>query len=142
MSNPIVIIGSGFAAYQLVKNIRKHDPVQQIMVITADSGDEYAKPDLSHVFSKEQSADDLVKMRGDEFATQQGITLLKNSRVEAINAAEKTLLCNGEKIAYHKRMIYQIKQARKLEARHRKRKYANPNYCYPPGKFRRKRKLF
>jgi nitric oxide reductase FlRd-NAD(+) reductase len=105
MSNPIVIIGSGFAAYQLVKNIRKHDSAQHIMVITADSGDDYAKPDLSHVFSKEQSADDLVKMHGDEFATQQGITLLKNSRVEAINAAEKSLLCNGEKFAYHKLVL-------------------------------------
>ena len=39
-----------------------------------------------------------------------------------------------ERIAYHKRVIYQIKQARKLERRYRKRRHANPNFCYPPGK--------
>lgn len=47
-----------------------------------------------------------------------------------------------EQIAYHRRMIYQINQSRKLEGRYRKRRYANPNYCYPPGKLGLKRKNF
>lgn len=49
MSNGIVIIGSGFAARQLVKNIRKQDASIPLTLIAADSMDEYNKPDLSHV---------------------------------------------------------------------------------------------
>lgn len=52
MSNGIVIIGSGFAARQLVKNIRKQDATIPLTLIAADSIDEYNKPDLSHVISQ------------------------------------------------------------------------------------------
>ncbi len=52
MSNGIVIIGSGFAARQLVKNIRKQDASIPLTLIAADSMDEYNKPDLSHVISR------------------------------------------------------------------------------------------
>lgn len=37
MSNGIVIIGSGFAARQLVKNIRKQDATIPLTLIAADS---------------------------------------------------------------------------------------------------------
>jgi len=49
MSHGIVIIGSGFAARQLVKNIRKQDANVPLTLIAADSMDEYNKPDLSLV---------------------------------------------------------------------------------------------
>ena len=61
MSNGIVIIGSGFAARQLVKNIRKQDASIPLTLIAADSMDEYNKPDLSHVISQGQRADDLTR---------------------------------------------------------------------------------
>lgn len=41
MSKGIVIIGSGFAARQLVKNIRKQDASIALTLIAADSMDEY-----------------------------------------------------------------------------------------------------
>ena len=63
MSNGIVIIGSGFAARQLVKNIRKQDATIPLTLIAADSIDEYNKPDLSHVISQGQRADDLTRRR-------------------------------------------------------------------------------
>ena len=63
MSNGIVIIGSGFAARQLVKNIRKQDATIPLTLIAADSMDEYNKPDISHVISQGQRADDLTSRR-------------------------------------------------------------------------------
>ncbi|QFU21212.1 NADH:flavorubredoxin reductase NorW [Shewanella eurypsychrophilus] len=105
MSLPIVIIGSGFAAYQLVKTLRRQDTQQAITVITASCGDDYAKPDLSHVFTKGQSANDLIKMSADEFAKTYDITLLRRSRVESIDARQKTLRCNGESIAYQQLIL-------------------------------------
>ena len=58
-----MIIGSGFAARQLVKNIRKQDATIPLTLIAADSMDEYNKPDLSHVISQGQRADDLYHAR-------------------------------------------------------------------------------
>lgn len=61
MNHGIVIIGSGFAARQLVKNIRKQDANVPVTVIAADSMDEYNKPDLSHVISQNLRAEDLTR---------------------------------------------------------------------------------
>lgn len=91
MSDHIVIVGSGFAAYQLVKSIRKLDTATAITVVTADNGDDYAKPDLSHVFSRQQTASDLIKQSATEFAQTNAITLLNNTWVEAIDSTDKQL---------------------------------------------------
>ncbi len=50
MSN-IVIVGGGFVALQTIKMVRKIDQDIAITMITADSGVEYSKPNLSHACS-------------------------------------------------------------------------------------------
>lgn len=96
----VVIIGSGFAAYQLVKSIRRTSAEQAIIVITAGSGDDYVKPELSHVFSKKLTAQDMVKQSGADFAAEYNITLMNHTRVDAIDRLEKTVSCQGIDIAY------------------------------------------
>ncbi|MFT5806027.1 MAG: nitric oxide reductase FlRd-NAD(+) reductase [Moritella dasanensis] len=96
----IVIIGSGFAAYQLVKSIRRTSADQAIIVITAGNGDDYVKPELSHVFSKKLTAQDMVKQSGADFAAEYNITLMNHTRVDGINRTEKTVSCQGTDIAY------------------------------------------
>ncbi|MDX2321947.1 MAG: NADH:flavorubredoxin reductase NorW [Moritella sp.] len=96
----IVIIGSGFAAYQLVKSIRRASQEQAIIVITAGSGDDYVKPELSHVFSKKLTAQDMVKQSGADFAAEHNITLMNNTYVDGINRTEKTVSCQGIEIVY------------------------------------------
>ncbi|WP_067514962.1 NADH:flavorubredoxin reductase NorW [Endozoicomonas ascidiicola] len=102
---PIAIIGSGFAAYQLVKNLRKQSADIPITVITADSGDEYHKPDLSHVFTRNHSADDLIRMSANQYAETYGIQLLSNTRVESINTEKKTLVVNNTQIEFSKLVL-------------------------------------
>ena len=87
MSNGIVIIGSGFAARQLVKNIRKQDASVPLTVIAADSMDEYNKPDLSHVMSQNQRAEDLTRQTAGEFAEQFNLRLFPYTWVTDIDAA-------------------------------------------------------
>lgn len=91
-SREIVVIGSGFAAQQLVKSLRKLDGVQPIRLITADSGDEYNKPDLSHVVSRGCAAAAMTRQSGSDFAEQQRVTLLPHSQVLGIDPARRTLL--------------------------------------------------
>lgn len=43
------------------QNIRKQDAHVPLTLIAADSMDEYNKPDLSHVISQSQRADDLTR---------------------------------------------------------------------------------
>lgn len=89
MSHPIIVIGSGFAAYQWVKSFRKLDQDTEITIITADNGDDYSKPDLSHVFSRQQRATDLIKQSATEFAQVNGVKLITNTYVTAIDPQVK-----------------------------------------------------
>lgn len=102
MTAPVVIIGSGFAAYQLIKNIRRQDTELPILVITADNGDEYNKPDLSHVFSKEQDADALILQSATDFAAQQQVEIVTNTRVDSIDTKMQSLDAGGQTYHYAK----------------------------------------
>jgi nitric oxide reductase FlRd-NAD(+) reductase len=87
-----VVIGSGFAAQQLVKSLRKLDAEQPIRLITADSGDEYNKPDLSHVVSRGCAAAAMTRQSGSDFAEQQRIALLPHCPVHGIDPARRLVL--------------------------------------------------
>ncbi|USD63379.1 NADH:flavorubredoxin reductase NorW [Vibrio sp. SCSIO 43140] len=101
----IVIIGSGFAAYQLIKSVRRLDQDKTIAVITQDEGHEYNKPDLSHVFSKRQTASDLVVKTASEFASEFNVTLFAQSKVEDIEVYDRVVKTAVEKIQYHKLVL-------------------------------------
>lgn len=105
MVENIVIVGSGFAARQVVKNIRKLDSQIAINMIAADSGVDYNKPDLSHVFSRQQSADDLTRMSAEQFAQENNLTLHTETRVTAIQRQEKQILCGYQVFQYHKLVL-------------------------------------
>ena len=105
MSAGIVIIGSGFAARQLVKNIRKHDGEIPVRLIAADSMDEYNKPDLSHVISLDQRADEMTRQRAGEFAEQYNLTLHANSWVSCIDADKRLVQCGDQQWPYDKLVL-------------------------------------
>lgn len=86
MNHGIVIIGSGFAARQLVKNIRKQDTSVPLTLIAGDSMDEYSKPELSHVVSQGQSACDLTRQSAEDFAEQFNLRLFPHTWVTDIDA--------------------------------------------------------
>lgn len=105
MNKPIVIVGSGFAAYQLVRMVRKQDQHMPVTVITRNSGDEYSKPDLSHVFSRRQQASDLVRTPAQQLAKELNIRLLTHTAVESIDINEKHLMAGGQRIDYNKLVL-------------------------------------
>lgn len=105
MSNGIVIIGSGFAARQLVKNIRKQDASIPLTLIAADSMDEYNKPDLSHVISQEQRADDLTRQTAGEFAEQFNLRLFPHTWVTDIDAEAHVVKSQNNQWQYDKLVL-------------------------------------
>lgn len=105
MSHGIVIIGSGFAARQLVKNIRKQDANVPLTLIAADSMDEYNKPDLSHVISQSQRADDLTRQTAGEFAEQFNLRLFPYTWVTDIDAAAHCVKVKEKQWHYDKLVL-------------------------------------
>ncbi|EMO7188548.1 NADH:flavorubredoxin reductase NorW [Pluralibacter gergoviae] len=91
MNHGIVIIGSGFAARQLVKHIRKLDGHVPLTLIAADGMDEYNKPDLSHVISRGLSADALTLQTAGEFAEQYQLQLFPQTWITDIDSAARTV---------------------------------------------------
>ncbi|WP_312227711.1 NADH:flavorubredoxin reductase NorW [Pseudescherichia sp.] len=105
MNHGIVIIGSGFAARQLVKNIRKLDVNVPLTLIAADSIDEYNKPDLSHAISQSQRADDLTRQTAGEFAEQFNLRLLPYTWVTDIDAAAHVVKAGDRSWQYDKLVL-------------------------------------
>ncbi|MGF1703330.1 NADH:flavorubredoxin reductase NorW [Photobacterium makurazakiensis] len=105
MTSPVIIIGSGFAAYQLVKAIRRSDSQLPIHVFTADDGHDYNKPDLSHVASKQLLSGDLIRLCGESIAESQNFILNANTTVDVINTEQKTISANGVEYPYSKLVL-------------------------------------
>ena len=105
ISREIVVIGSGFAAQQLVKSLRKLDAEQPIRLITADGGDEYNKPDLSHVVSRGSPAAAMTRQSGSDFAEQQRIALLPHCSVHGIDPARRLVLTEQGEFPYGKLVL-------------------------------------
>jgi len=105
MNHGIVIIGSGFAARQLVKNIRKQDTNVPLTLIAADSMDEYNKPDLSHVISQNQRADDLTRQTAGEFAEQFNLRLFPHTWITDIDASARVVKSKDQQWQYDKLVL-------------------------------------
>lgn len=101
ISYETIVVGAGFAARQLIKSLRKQHAHCPIRLITADSGDDYSKPELSHVLSQQRRADDLTRMHAAHFAEEQRITLLAHTAVTAINASRRQVICGDRQYDYH-----------------------------------------
>lgn len=105
MVAPLIIIGSGFAAYQLVKTVRRQNSEMAIQVFSAGCGGEYNKPDLSHVFTRQQRAADLISMTGEAFAQKYEIELYAHTSVQEINAEAHYIIANGKRYPYYKLVL-------------------------------------
>lgn len=102
---PIIIIGSGLAGYALVKEIRVLNAEQPILMITADRGDYYSKPQLSTAFAHNKLASDLVMQTAAEMAEKHQISIFTETRVSKIDKAAKTATISEREIAYDKLIL-------------------------------------
>ena len=89
--NPIIIIGAGLAAWTTVREFRKLDTTTPILMITADSGDFYAKPTLSNAFAQKKSPEQLVVTPASKMVETQGVALLAHTQVLSFDPYVKTV---------------------------------------------------
>lgn len=94
MSNsdkPICIIGSGLAAYTLIREYRKLNPEHPITLVTKESGDFYSKPMLSTAIAGQKSAEQLVTSSAAKMAEQLHLTLYAHAAVKKIDPAHRII---------------------------------------------------
>jgi rubredoxin-NAD+ reductase len=96
----ITIIGSGFAAWTLVRELRKIQPNSDIRLITSDCGDFYSKPMLSNALASGKTAESLVVTTASKMAEQQNIQLLANSTVFSLDPIKKLLFSTSGEFFY------------------------------------------
>lgn len=87
----LVIVGAGLAGWTTAREFRKLDASTPIVLVTADSGDFYAKPTLSNACAQKRSADQLVTTPAAKMAETLNVTLLAHTQVQAIAAQAQTL---------------------------------------------------
>jgi rubredoxin-NAD+ reductase len=100
MTQPIIIIGAGLAGWTTVRELRKRDASTPVMLITADSGDFYAKPSLSNALAQGRTPAQLISTPAAKMTQTQNITLLAHTRVLAIDPAARTVATTQGEFTY------------------------------------------
>ena len=103
--NPIIILGSGLAGYNVAKELRKLDKDTPLIVITADSGSFYSKPMLSNALAGKKPPSAIALNSPEQMATQLNATVRAKTRVTSINAAAHTIHIGDEVLVYSKLVL-------------------------------------
>jgi rubredoxin-NAD+ reductase len=103
--DPIVIVGSGLAGYTLLKEIRKREPTTPVMLVTADDGAFYSKPNLSNALTAGKPATALASASAEKMATDLNATILSSSRVAAIDTQAQRIRIGDTELGYGKLVL-------------------------------------
>jgi rubredoxin-NAD+ reductase len=88
---PLVVLGAGLAGWTTVREFRKLDSVTPVIVVTADSGDFYAKPSLSNALAQKRTPQQLVTTPAAKIAESLKVTLLPFTTLTHIDIAHQKL---------------------------------------------------
>ncbi len=102
---PVVIVGSGMAAYSLAREFRKLEKETALLIVTADDGSAYSKPMLSNALTKEKTAQQLVTATAEQMGNQLSAEVRNFERVTAIDSEARTISIGAEVICYSKLVL-------------------------------------
>lgn len=97
---PLIVIGTGLAAYNLAKEWRKLNQKQPLIMVTQDDGAFYSKPLLSTGYSKSKRADQLVMKTAEQMAQELAADIRLYSTVDSVDCERQTLTIAGSEQAY------------------------------------------
>lgn len=100
MTAPLVVIGTGLAGYNLVKEFRKLDSDRKVVMITSDDGRQYSKPMLSTGFSKGKNADGLAMNDAGAMAESLQIEIRTHQTITSIDPNANAIKLGDEVIEY------------------------------------------
>ncbi len=103
--HPIIVIGSGLAAYSFVREFRKIDSETTVLIISQDDAHSYSKPMLSTGFTKNKSAEDLSIADPGKMATQLKVSIRNFTTVSKIEPKNSQIYIGDEVITYSKLIL-------------------------------------
>lgn len=101
----VMIIGSGYAGWQVAESVRKTLPDAEITLITADDGVVYPKPSLSMALRQERSADDLKEYSAAQKSQELNIGVKTLTRVLSVNEHRKKVVTTRGNFHYNKLIL-------------------------------------
>ena len=99
-TSAVVVVGSGMAAWTLIREFRKLDRQTPVTLVTRDSGDFYSKPMLSNALANGKSPTDLVNTSGIAMAEQLVVDIFGHTEVRAIDASAHRIDTSRGPIGY------------------------------------------
>ncbi|MBK9571991.1 MAG: FAD-dependent oxidoreductase [Rhodoferax sp.] len=103
--HPLVIIGAGLAGWSTVREFRKLDATTPVLLITADSGDFYAKPSLSNAFAQKRALAQLITTPAATMAANHKVTLHAQTQVVSIDPVAQTIATSGGSFEYRQLVL-------------------------------------
>jgi len=102
---PIIIVGSGLAAYTLAKEFRKLNTQTALHIITADDGSFYSKPTLSNALTLDKNPEQLIISSAEKMAIQLNANITTHSTVSIIDSKKQRIKVNEQYIEYQKLVL-------------------------------------
>lgn len=93
---PVVIVGTGLAGYNLAREFRKLDTSTPLLLISADDGSFYSKPLLSASLAHGKTPQQLASAPAEDMARELNARILVHTRVTAIDPAARSLTLQPE----------------------------------------------
>ena len=103
--NPVVIIGTGLAGYNLAREFRKLDKATPLHMITADDGQFYSKPMLSNALKNGKTPETLIISHATEMSEQLSAVVRTNTMVTAIDTKSRQIMLDEEILSYDKLVL-------------------------------------
>jgi rubredoxin---NAD+ reductase len=103
--DPIIIIGSGLAGYNVARELRKLDKEMPLAVITADGGEFYSKPMLSNALAANKAPAAIPMSSAEQMAAQLPATVRTRTRVTAIDPENHRVRLGAETLAYSRLVL-------------------------------------
>lgn len=112
--SPLIIIGSGIAAYTLAKLWRQAEPNHPLMIITKNDGDFYHKPLLSVSLTKGKTPDDTISEREKDLSTSLNATILTHTTATDILSDQKVVVTDKGDFKYEQLILATGSEPKKL----------------------------
>ena len=103
--DPIVIIGSGLAGYNVARELRKLDKQIPLTVIAADSAHFYSKPMLSSALGSKKTPENIPLNTPEQMKEQINAAVRPHTRVTAIDPAQHVVRIGDETVPYSKLVL-------------------------------------
>jgi rubredoxin-NAD+ reductase len=100
MADPLIIIGTGLAGYNLAREWRKLDSKTPLIIFSRDSARSYSKPMLSTGFQKSKSDTDLCMADAGKMAEQLQASIYSFSEVTNIDTDKRTITADDVSYCY------------------------------------------